>query len=155
MTRDTEAVDEIVFECDFDEPPEKVWRALTERELRDAWMLGDDRQSAPRDERRSTELQVLEAEPNRFLRLACRDRKDGPAPDHSESQVVESTVTFELSPSQAGGTHMRLVHSEFRFASDAQRHNTVCSLAAARARRTKKTEIVSCLASPHTWLKAA
>jgi uncharacterized protein YndB with AHSA1/START domain len=154
MTRDPQGVDEIVFECDLDEPPEKVWRALTERELRDAWML-DDEHGTPRDERRSTEMQVLEAKPNRFLRLACRDRKDEPAPRQGESQVVESIVTFELTPSDAGGTHMRLVHSDFRFASDAQRQNTVCSLAAARARRAKKTEIVSCLATTQAWLKAA
>lgn len=154
MTRDTESVDEIVFECDFDEPPEKVWRALTERELLDEWMLKDDDRAAP-PAPTSTELEVLQAEPNRLLRYACREREKGAANDDGEQRVIESTVTFELARSEAGGTHLRLVHADFQITWEAQRYGTVCAIASARMRRVKKnTPITSCLAT-YAWLKAA
>lgn len=35
--------DSLVFECDFDEPQEKVWRALTEPQLLEAWLTTSDR----------------------------------------------------------------------------------------------------------------
>lgn len=39
MTKATpESADSMVFECDFEEPPEKVWRALTEPRLLDVWL---------------------------------------------------------------------------------------------------------------------
>jgi uncharacterized protein YndB with AHSA1/START domain len=154
MTRDTESVDEIVFECDFDEPPEKVWRALTERELLDAWMLNDaDEPEAPR-EPTSTEIEVLKAEPNRLLRYACRERESGASNDDGERRVIESTVTFELAPGATGGTHVRLVHADFRITWEEQRYATVCAIASARVRRAKKTRITSCLAT-HAWRAAA
>jgi uncharacterized protein YndB with AHSA1/START domain len=154
MTRDTESVDDIVFECDFAEPPEKVWRALTERELLDEWMLKDDERTAPR-EPTSTELQVLQAEPNRLLRYACRERDDGATNDDGEQRVIESTVTFELARSETGGTHLRLVHADFQITWEASRYATVCAIASARLRRAKKkTHIPSCLAT-YAWLKAA
>jgi uncharacterized protein YndB with AHSA1/START domain len=155
MTRDTESVDEIVFECDFDEPPEKVWRALTERELLDAWMLNNDDEREPAREPKFTEIELLKAEPNRFLRYAYRERDRNAAPDdNGEQRVVESTVTFELAPGAAGGTHVRLVHADFRITWEAQRYATVCAIGTARVRLAKKARITSCLAS-YAWLKAA
>lgn len=42
MTKATpESSDSLVFECDFDEPPEKVWRALTEPQLLEAWLTSE------------------------------------------------------------------------------------------------------------------
>jgi uncharacterized protein YndB with AHSA1/START domain len=154
MTRDTESVDDIVFECDFDEPPEKVWRALTERELLDAWLLNDGGAREKPREPKSTELEVLQAEPNRLLRYACRERENGAANGDGEQRVIESTVTFELAPGAAGGTHMRLVHADFRITWEAQRYETVCAIASARVRRAKKTQLVSCLTT-RAWLEAA
>jgi len=153
MTRETESVDEIVFECDYEEPPEKVWRALTERELVDQWMLNGAERAAPR-EAHSTELEVLQAEPNRLLRYACRERESGAANDEGEQRVIESTVTFELAPGAAGGTHLRLVHADFRVTWEAQRYETVCAIASARVHRARKTRISSCLAT-YAWLEAA
>jgi uncharacterized protein YndB with AHSA1/START domain len=153
MTRDTEAVEELVFECDFVEPPEKVWRALTERELLDEWLLGEAERKAPRAPT-STELEVLKAEPNRFLRYACRERENAAANDNGEQRVIESTVTFELDRSASGGTHLRLVHSDFRISVETPRYDTVCSLVPARARRAKKTQILSCLTT-RAWREAA
>ena len=108
MTERSESADAVVFECDFDEPPEKVWRALTDPECLDAWLT---------NEQPSTEYEVLEAEPHRLLRYGCRDREDsGPGVD--SEQVLESTVTFELSPREAGGTHLRLTHADFRIVAE-------------------------------------
>ena len=38
--------DVLVFECDFDEPLEKVWRALTEPRLLEAWLTTTDHPGA-------------------------------------------------------------------------------------------------------------
>ena len=47
MTKATpESTDSLVFECDLDEPPEKVWRALTEPQLLEAWLTTGDGPSA-------------------------------------------------------------------------------------------------------------
>jgi len=116
MTAESESTDVMVFECDFDEPPEKVWRALTERELLDAWIATDD--SGTPEKRGSTEYEVLAAEPHRLLRYGCRDR-DSEGTGAAADQVLESTVTFELSRGPAGGTHLRLVHSDFRLTTEA------------------------------------
>ena len=151
MTRKVESADEeVVFECDFEEAPEKVWRALTEPELRDAWLSADDSGAVPKPG--ATELEVLQAEPHRLLRFACRDHESPGERADREPEVVESTVTFELSRSAAGGTHLRLIHTDFRLASP--RRSTVCSLAAARVTRAKRTRTVSCL-SPQALQLAA
>lgn len=43
MTKATpESPDSLVFECDLEEPPEKVWRALTEPQLLDEWLTTGD-----------------------------------------------------------------------------------------------------------------
>src|SRR5581483_7515663 len=73
--------DSLVFECDFDEPPEKVWRALTEPQLLEAWLSTDD---AP---------EILTAEPHRLLRYRWRDREEGR--DDSGGREVHSVVTVE------------------------------------------------------------
>jgi len=38
MNAQADPSDSLVFECDFEEPPEKVWRALTEPRLLEAWL---------------------------------------------------------------------------------------------------------------------
>jgi uncharacterized protein YndB with AHSA1/START domain len=120
MTDDSkraEIADSIFFECDLDEPPEKVWRALTEPELLAAWLEPDAIQSAD-DGRRfrldfgkdghTVELETLTEEPNRLLRCRWRSFEyDGGLPD------LDSIVTFELAESGTGGTHLRIVHEGF------------------------------------------
>jgi uncharacterized protein YndB with AHSA1/START domain len=96
-----ESSDSLVFECDFEEPPEKVWRALTEPRLLDKWLTAgesprtdfDEGQPASRNEpseprhaehsaapdramRRvgSSEYEIVTAEPHRLLRYRWRDR---------------------------------------------------------------------------------
>src|SRR5579872_1329935 len=79
MTKATpESSDSLVFECDFDEPPEKVWRALTEPQLLEAWLI--TRFKAPRaTEKTHSTYEVLRAEPHRLLRYRWRDQKNGAA----------------------------------------------------------------------------
>jgi uncharacterized protein YndB with AHSA1/START domain len=99
--------DSLVFECDLEEPPEKVWRALTEPELLEAWL-----QNA---EPARTDYEILTAEPHRTLRYRWRDRESGAG--DSGDREVHSVVTVELAPGETGGTHLRLTHGEFRIVS--------------------------------------
>jgi uncharacterized protein YndB with AHSA1/START domain len=112
MTQSSESTQRIVFECEFDEPPEKVWRALTEQNLLEAWLL-TDADEAER-ERSAPEYEIVAAEPHRLVRFACRDRKSESVGRGRDQEVVESTVTVEVSRSATGGTHLRLVHANFR-----------------------------------------
>jgi uncharacterized protein YndB with AHSA1/START domain len=104
----SESVESIVVECNLDEPPEKVWRALTEPQLVAAWLLPDDPQRV--------DCKVIEAKPHRLLRYAWSDGGD-----------VDSVVTFELLRTPADGTRLRVVHTGFAQAANA----TTCQLKAA------------------------
>ena len=99
--------DSLVFECDLEEPPEKVWRALTEPELLEAWLKNA--------EPTRTDYEILTAEPHRTLRYRWRDRESGAG--DSGDREVQSVVTVELAPGETGGTHLRLTHGEFRIVS--------------------------------------
>ena len=143
MTKATpESSDSLIFECEFDEPPEKVWRALTEPRLLEAWLTAEPQ---------TIEYEVLSAEPHRLLRYRWRDRESGA--DDCGDREVHSVVTFELAPRQAGGTHLRLTHGEFRIMS------AVPSMSAARVRpitsaRRWRTRTMS-FAGPASWRRAA
>jgi uncharacterized protein YndB with AHSA1/START domain len=126
MKATPDSSDSLVFECDFDEPPEKVWRALTEPELLEAWLQADDssRPSAgdgvtqpalapdPVERAPSVAYEIVAAEPHRLLRYRWRERDTGSG--QSDGREVDSIVTVELIPDCAGGTHLRLTHGEFR-----------------------------------------
>lgn len=122
MTRDTQsadAVEPIVVECDLDAPPRKVWRALKEPELLAAWLMADALHAAEDgphrlefdEEQVSVELEAEREEPHRLLRYRWRAReREGAA----GARRLDSVVTFELSGSESGGTHLRIVHDDFR-----------------------------------------
>jgi uncharacterized protein YndB with AHSA1/START domain len=78
----------LVFECDLDAPPEKVWRAIATPELREAW-LGEP-EAGPSE--------VTRADPGARLDLSWPTR-DG-----------ETLVSFEITPGEAGGAHLTIVH---------------------------------------------
>ena len=88
--------DALVFECSLDAPPEKVWRALSIPEYLDRWLKPAD----------DVELSVLTAEENRSLTYRWREAGQGSAGD-----VEDSMVTFELTPTDDGGTWFRLTHA--------------------------------------------
>ena len=77
--------DDLIFDAELDAPPERVWRALAEPELREAW-LGEGGE-------------VVEARPAE--RLVLRWTQDEPP----------SLVTFDLRPAEGGGAHLTIVHS--------------------------------------------
>lgn len=124
--------DSLVFECDLEEPPEKVWRALTEPELLEAWLERSESRGTD-----STDYEILSAEPHRLLRYRWRDRESGSG--DNGIREVDSVVTVELSPRHAGGTHLRLTHGDFRIVSGALSLNAarVSSLTSARRRRVR------------------
>ena len=85
----------VVTECDLPEAPEKVWKALTTPELLAKWLP------------EATDCEVLAAEPNRLLRYRWRAGEE----DRDEAgRELDSVVTFELSDTPSGGTHLRVDH---------------------------------------------
>ena len=91
----TDSPDPVVTECDLPEAPEKVWKALTAPELLAAWLP------------EAVECEILAAEPDRLLSYKWRagaDDKD------AVGHPVDSVVTFELTGTADGGTHLRVDH---------------------------------------------
>ncbi len=85
----------VVTECDLPEAPDKVWKALTVPKLLAAWLPD------------AIKSEILAAEPNRLLRYRWPGREQ----DRDErGQTLESVVTFELTGTENGGTHLRVVH---------------------------------------------
>jgi uncharacterized protein YndB with AHSA1/START domain len=97
----------VVIEREMPFPPEKVWRALTEPHLIEAWLMKND--FAPDVGRRftlkgdwgSVDCKVLEVETNRQLAYTW------------DAMGLESTVTWTLTPT-SGGTHLRMEQAGFR-----------------------------------------
>jgi uncharacterized protein YndB with AHSA1/START domain len=87
--------DSVVTECELEDAPEKVWKALTIAEFLSAWL----------PEARNCE--TLAAEPPRLLRYRWspgeRDRDE-------DGRPLDSVVTFELTGTPTGGTYLRLTH---------------------------------------------
>ena len=107
----------VIADCEFEEPPEKVWRALTRPELVAAWLMPNDMRPevgqrftlAPEEKRGGgISCEVLEAEPCRRLRYSWRETQTD---RHGQDHHLDSVVTFTLAETPAGGTHLRLVHS--------------------------------------------
>lgn len=102
----------VIVDCDLDAPPEKVWRALTQPELMAAWLAEADikPEVGHRFELTSeigpVECEVLTADPKRELRLSWRERDE-------DGELVDSEVSFVLTPTIDGGTRLRLVHDGF------------------------------------------
>jgi uncharacterized protein YndB with AHSA1/START domain len=118
-TRHADAADKrsIAFECDLPEAPEKVWQALTTPEVVSEWLLPTDlqpeigkkfgfRDPAAKDE--PIECEILDVEPLRSIRFSWRDAE-------ARRDWLDSTVTFEIAATEAGGTHLTIVH-EVRYA---------------------------------------
>lgn len=88
----TEAPAELVFEYALDAPPGQVWRAISIPEFREQWLpAGDLAQAEPVSSVREEEI-----------RYRLRDVE----PPH-----LQSVVTFQVRPDQAGGTVLRIIHA--------------------------------------------
>ena len=84
---DAAVTGELSFACDLEAPPEKVWRALADPELRAAW-LGEAEAQA---------CEVIESEPPE--RLVLRWSLDEPP----------SLVVFDVE-ARDGGAHLTITH---------------------------------------------
>lgn len=83
--------DGILLEYDLSEPPQKVWRAISVPELREAWLPG---QALAHPE-------ATTITPGEEVRYRLRD---------SSPPFLESTVTFTITPNGHGGTSLRIIH---------------------------------------------
>lgn len=103
----------ISFEVDLKHPPEKVWRALTQRELLTEWLLPIvELKLAPGAEF------TFKAQPQPGWDgvVNCRFVEIEPQKKLSWSWVVgdiDTVVTFTLTPT-AAGTHLSLTQSGFK-----------------------------------------
>jgi uncharacterized protein YndB with AHSA1/START domain len=81
----------IELEFDLDDPPQRVWRAISIPEFREIWLPNDALADAD----------AITVTPGQEIRYRLRD--DSPP-------FLESTVTFIITPN-AGGTCFRIVHA--------------------------------------------
>ncbi|MFC5585913.1 SRPBCC domain-containing protein [Nitratireductor kimnyeongensis] len=86
----------ITLEYLLDSSPEKVWRALTIRELAEIWLGEPDGVTG------MPEYEMLDTIPFSKVRYALRD---------IETDAPHTLVTFEIAPAPGGKTWFRLTHS--------------------------------------------
>lgn len=97
----------VTVEREFPFPPEKIWRALTEPQLIQEWLMKNDfvldvgRKFTLTGDWGSVDCEVLEIEPKRALTYSWN------------AMGLESTVTFTLSKT-ANGTRLRMDQAGFR-----------------------------------------
>jgi uncharacterized protein YndB with AHSA1/START domain len=156
--------DEIVIECNLPAPPSKVWRALTVPELLSAWLLTDEIRPlpagpvAPQQGRgtgqgagsSTTHLELLDTEPHRRLRY----RWSAHHFDGAREQLLESVLCFELTPA-ACGTHLRIVHSDFRESASLARASGASNVEPMRPVRTAPVALARRQAGAQAGLQSA
>jgi uncharacterized protein YndB with AHSA1/START domain len=97
----------VVVEREFPYPPEKLWRALTQPHLIEAWLMKNDFLPVAghrfdfRADWGAVECQVTEVEPHRTLSYTW------------SAYGLESVVTWTLEP-RNNGTNLRMEQSGFR-----------------------------------------
>ena len=97
----------VTVEREFAHPPEKLWRALTQPELIQEWLMKNDFLPAIdhsftlRGDWGSVACRVLEVEPQKTLAYTW------------DAMGLASVVTWTLTPT-AGGTHLRMEQEGFR-----------------------------------------
>ena len=104
----------VVIEREFAFPPDKLWRALTQPYLMEAWLMKIDfapvighRFNLRGDWGGVLDCEVLTLEANRTLAYSWDFAHDDPAFN------LKSVVTFTLTPTD-GGTHLRMEQAGFR-----------------------------------------
>ena len=97
----------VVVEREISFPPEKIWRALTQPHLIEAWLMKNDFEPVVdhrfnlRADWGAVDCQVLAVEPNRTLTYTWA------------AMGLESVVVWTLTPTSAG-TRLRMEQSGFR-----------------------------------------
>jgi uncharacterized protein YndB with AHSA1/START domain len=111
MTAPDTSTRSLILEREFSHPPEKVWRALTESNLMEQWLLKNDFKPVPghsfklRREPKANwdgviDARVLAVEPCRTLSYTWG------------ALGLETVITWTLTPT-AAGTHLRMEQSGF------------------------------------------
>jgi uncharacterized protein YndB with AHSA1/START domain len=111
----------IIVEYELPEAPKKVWRALTEPKLLEAWLMPNDIRAevGHRFNFRAQPVpgwdgtvycQVLEVVPEQRLVYAWRG---GSQNLEGYGHELDTVVTWQLTPTPDGGTLLRLEHSGF------------------------------------------
>lgn len=97
----------VIIEREFQHPPEKIWRALTQPHLIAEWLMKNDFQPVAnhrftlRADWGAVACQVMTIEPNRILSYSWA------------ALGLDSVVTWTLTPTPAG-THLRMEQTGFR-----------------------------------------
>jgi uncharacterized protein YndB with AHSA1/START domain len=105
----------VVVEREFSHPPEKLWRALTQPHLIEAWLMKNDfvpdvgRHFTLRGDWGSVDCEVRTVEPNRTLSYTWA------------AMGLDSVVTWTLTPT-AAGTHVRMEQMGFQPGQDQAYH---------------------------------
>lgn len=133
---DNAARDVVDLEFEFTQRPAQVWRALGDPDLVAQWLAPGDIGTEP-GHRFDLQIkgglvacEVLASEPERLLSYRWRTAAD--------AGDLDTVVTFVLTETAAGGTHLRLVHSGF----DAMRAAAPAANVIAFARPRGKTTVV-------------
>lgn len=111
----------IVVECDLPDPPERVWRALTDPDLLAAWLMPNNFRAevGARFQFRTApapgwsgiiECEVLDVMPHRLLVYSWRG---GSKSIGGYGHELDTVVTWKLAPLENGGTRLCLEHSGF------------------------------------------
>jgi uncharacterized protein YndB with AHSA1/START domain len=112
MTTSETATRSVIVEKEFPHPPEKVWRALTESNLIEQWLMKNDFEPAVG---RAFTLR-MDPVPNWDGVIDCKVVAVEPSKTLSYTwgtMGLESLVTFTLTPTGAG-THVRVEQTGFR-----------------------------------------
>ena len=111
----------IVVDFDLPQPPDKVWVALTRADLVEKWLMANDiqpvvghrftfrAQPVPVWDGR-VDCEVLVVEPERRLRYSWRGGSDEL---EGYGRRLNTTITWTLTPTPSGGTHVLLEHEGF------------------------------------------
>ena len=107
MTAAAEQTLSVVVERELPHPPEKIWRALTQPQLIEEWLMKNEFRPAVghafslRADWGTVECKVRTVEPNRTLSYSW------------DAAPLESIVTWTLTPT-ASGTMLRMEQTGFR-----------------------------------------
>jgi uncharacterized protein YndB with AHSA1/START domain len=107
MTNNATEARSVVVEREIPYPPEKIWRALTQPQLIEEWLMKNDFKPVVdhrfnlRADWGAVDCQVVAVEPNKSLSYTWG------------ALGLESVVTWTLTPTSSG-THLRMEQSGFR-----------------------------------------